>query len=316
MALKVGMALYSVRGQMRIDPIRTIKHVGELGYKYVEAANYNLDIDAFLGFGVSPQDFKAQMDECGIKLINCHVGKFKFWYDENNELMFDMPKVEHLSDDMLRRCSEQHLIAGNDMICYPIMFYPADRDGVLRKCEYLNHLCQVARGCGTQMVYHSHFQEYAFVEDKMILEYLYENTDLLLELDTFWAMRGGQDPIEMLKEFGDKIIFIHQKDFSKKTKIPANIWHTFGKEWGDDRNPPMTRKIVTEREFFVADPPEIFTEIGTGIMPIQEIIHAVNRYTKAEYIILEQDFSTLGDEFKSAKISMENFQKYSGLEWA
>ena len=33
------------------------------------------------------------------------------------------------------------------------------------------------------------------------------------ELDTFWAYRGGADPLDWFAEFGDRYILIHQKDF-------------------------------------------------------------------------------------------------------
>lgn len=58
-----------------------------------------------------------------------------------------------------------------------------------------------------------------------------------------------------------------------------------------------------------------FTEIGSGIMPIQKIIEAANQYTAAEYIILEQDFTRMPTQIDSIARSMEEFHKFSGIEW-
>lgn len=58
-----------------------------------------------------------------------------------------------------------------------------------------------------------------------------------------------------------------------------------------------------------------FTEIGTGIMPIQQIIDAANQYTAAEYIILEQDYTRMESQFASVQKSMEAFRKYTGISW-
>ena len=59
-----------------------------------------------------------------------------------------------------------------------------------------------------------------------------------------------------------------------------------------------------------------FTEIGTGIMPIQSIIDAANEYTDAKYIILEQDATRMPTQIDSIKKSMEGFKKFTGIEWS
>ena len=58
-----------------------------------------------------------------------------------------------------------------------------------------------------------------------------------------------------------------------------------------------------------------FTEIGSGIMPIQDIINAVNEYTDAQYIILEQDATRMPTQIDSIIKSMEGFKKYTGIQW-
>lgn len=58
-----------------------------------------------------------------------------------------------------------------------------------------------------------------------------------------------------------------------------------------------------------------FTEIGSGIMPIQKIIDAANEYTDAKYIILEQDATRMPSQIDSIIKSMEGFKKFTGIEW-
>ena len=50
-------------------------------------------------------------------------------------------------------------------------------------------------------------------------------------------------------------------------------------------------------------------------IPIQKIIDTANAFTKAEYIILEQDFTRLPSQIESITKSMEGFRKYTGIEW-
>ena len=313
--LKVGLALYSVRNEMNRDPLATLDKVGKLGYKYVEAANFALDSDPLLGFNLSAENVKEKLDEFGMKLVSCHIGRVDMYEDASKslEVFKAVPQILKLKDDDIARCSEAHLKVGNDKLICPVLFYPNDRDGILKNCEYLNHISELCKKYGTKFVYHNHYQEFVSIDNKLIFEYLYENTDLLFELDSFWAMRGGENPIDIMKRFGDRIIMVHQKDYSKDTMVPSNIWHTLGPDMKTGKYP---HRSVKEREFFTSDIPETYTEIGTGIMPIQDIINAVNEYTNAKYVLLEQDYSEKYQELESIQISMDKFKSYKGIEWS
>ena len=63
-------------------------------------------------------------------------------------------------------------------------------------------------------------------------------------------------------------------------------------EWNESESDRKRRETVAA---------SAFTEIGTGIMPIQEIIDAANNYTDSKYIILEQDFTQMSSEIESIR---------------
>jgi len=52
--------------------------------------------------------------------------------------------------------------------------------------------------------------------------------------------------------------------------------------------------------------PLCFTEIGTGILPIQSIIDAANRLPRFEYMLLEQDLTQMS-ELDSIRTSKKAF---------
>ena len=65
---EVGLQLYSVREDMKKDPVATVKAVGEMGYDYVETAGYkNGKI-----YGMEPLEFKALVEESGMKVLGAH----------------------------------------------------------------------------------------------------------------------------------------------------------------------------------------------------------------------------------------------------
>lgn len=164
---------------------------------------------------------------------------------------------------------------------------------------------KILSGHGMKFLYHNHYHEFQAINGKPVLYHILENTDpqyVDFEVDTFWAMRGGADPIEVIRHVGDRLRMIHQKDFSKTTDSLVNLWTV------KDPNVP-----IGQDNFGGAHKAEDFCEVGTGIMDIQSTLNAVNE-AGAEYVILEQDFTQL-TQMESIKISMDSFKKYSGIAW-
>ena len=116
-------------------------------------------------------------------------------------------------------------------------------------------------------------------------------------------MRGGQDPIQVMKKLGRRLKLVHQKDYSKTPGKPVDCLAAI----------PDGAVIDMER-FQSVFAPEDFTEIGTGVMDIQRIIDTARELGSVEYIVLEQDCSA-HPEMESIAISLENFRRYSGLIW-
>jgi hypothetical protein len=59
-----------------------------------------------------------------------------------------------------------------------------------------------------------------------------------------------------------------------------------------------------------------FTEIGTGVLPIQSVIDAAGALPALDYLILEQDHTAL-DEIESVRTSREAFaSSITGISWS
>lgn len=312
--VKIGLALYSVRGAMNEDPLGTLRYVSNLGYHYIEAANHRLQKDSFLSFDITTDEFNAFAKENDISLISAHIGKTDMHVGNSVVNITQYPKFYDYTDDDIKHAAEEHLKVGNRRLINAVYFFPNNYDEIMKICDKFQHWSNIAKSCGSKLLYHAHFQEFIRIKDKFVLDYLMENTDMNLELDTFWAMRGGEDPIEMIKHFAKRIELVHQKDFSAFTPIPVNIWDILGRNSKQGVDDP--RFEINAAKFMLAATPEVFTEIGLGIMPIQKIIDAVIEYTDAEYIILEQDYPSYGrTPLESVKLSMETFKKFKGIQW-
>ena len=303
MALKVGIQAYSFRNHMATDSIGTLRDVAKVGYKYVEFANHHAATDDGIGFGVPAVEIKKVLDEMGLKTAGCHVypgiaTTVVTGSETNDDYEEDYRKVDF---DRIFKYQE---ILGNRNISAAMTLF-SGKDDVLRKCEMYNQVGKKCYDNGFVFHYHNHYEIGQHFDGKTVWEILMENTDpnyVKCELDTFWALRGGLDLVEIIKKYGHRINLLHQKDFTKGRTEPIRVF-----DFVDES------KVIDYTSFGEVVKPESFTEIGMGTIDIQSIIDAANNYTTAEYMFLEQDFSTY-DEIESITISMNSFRKYNGVE--
>ena len=282
--MKLGIQLYSVRNSMAKDPTDTLKKVVAVGYKHIEAANHNATEDFGLGFGVSVEEAKAIMNESGSSFLGAHVHPIEMEY---------IPKIAAF-----------YRAIGAKYISVAIDFFK-DIEDVKKKAKHYNNAGIVCSEYGLQLLYHNHFHEFQVMDGETVLDWILEFTDpsfVGIELDTYWCMRSGNDPIEFMKRFGHRVKLIHQKDLPKGHENEMNLLKI-----AEEKKLPLTMESF---ELLVSE--KSFTEIGAGIMDIQYIIDTANEFTAAEYLILEQDYSEL-DEIESVKASYNNLTKYSGI---
>ena len=292
--LKVGLILYSVRQAMAQDTLGTVEAVAKLGYRYIEVCNHNADKDPGCGFGVDAGALKETFDRFGSQVVSAHI--------------------HPLDQCDLKAVLAYNRALGNRNIVNPMAHFDT-YDQLMRQCEDFNRIGKLCREEGMTYLYHNHCHEFRTFGGKPILDWIVENTDpeyLSLELDTFWTMRGGVSPVEQLRHYGSRVKLVHQKDFAWDSLSPINLVGITPEQ--RELAPGETASLrIPEEERPVYN--TAFTEIGTGIMPIQAIIDAANEYTDAEYIILEQDATRMPSELDSVRRSMEGFRKFTGISW-
>lgn len=309
--LKVGLILYSVREEMAKDGIGTVEKVAKLGYKFVETCNHNAIADPGCGFGIPAEQLKETFDKFGTQVISTHI--------------FPLEKAD------LQKVVEYNRIVGNKNIVNPMGQF-STYDDLMKQCEEFNRIGKFLHEEGMNYLYHNHEFEFRTFNGKTIMDHLKDNTDpnyLSFELDTFWAMRAALNPMEVLKSFGKRVKLVHQKDFAWDSLQAINLIgltpedremkpgeivgmngnSSYAKNGGKHVN--MEEAEAEYRRLRQT----AFTEIGNGIMPIQQIIDTANEYTDAEYIILEQDHTRLPSQIDGIIKSMEGFKKFTGIAW-
>jgi sugar phosphate isomerase/epimerase len=288
MAIQLGIQLYSVRDALAADPEGTLHALADLGFTRLEGANHRALTEDGIGFGI-PADFLARiMDERGIEIIGCQI----------NPLDLDrLPAVLEFQQKI-----------GNRRIGCDIEYYPyGDVEYVKRRAAFFNEVGRVAAERDMQFFYHNHYQEFQRFGDATVYELLMEYTDpelVSFELDTYWAFRGGADPVELFRTYPERFILSHQKDFPAGAARPLNM---FDGTVAPDAN--------IDRDLFISlEKPEEFAEVGTGILPIQDVIDAADALPNFAYMLLEQDYAA-GSELDSVRTSRAAFDRYDNVQW-
>ena len=269
MDVRIGLQLYSVRQSLARDPWGTLAQIAEAGFTRLEAANHSARVDPGVGFGVGAAELRDQLRELGLSIVGCHINPLEL--------------------DILPRALDYQAELGNNQIGCDIEFYPyGDRDFVLRRCETFNQVGALAHERGMRFYYHNHFQEFQRFGDQYVYDLIVANTDpelVFFQFDTYWMYRGGQNPIDWMERLADRVILLHQKDFPADAPQPLNLYDGVV---SPTENIDMA--VFEERK-----DTRCFTEIGTGVLPIQDIVDAAAGLPNLDYLFLEQDHTTLSE---------------------
>ncbi|MBD1383603.1 sugar phosphate isomerase/epimerase family protein [Metabacillus arenae] len=279
MSLSIGLQVYSIRNELKKDFWGALKKVAEIGYKNIEFANHAANDDPGVGFYIDAKTLKKGMDDLGLTTISAHV--------------------HPLSLDIIDEVIEYHQTIGNQSIVCGIGYWK-NQDEVLQFSEQLNKFGEKCRKNGMDFYYHNHFMEFQKFNGQYVLETILQNTEkdlVKIEFDTYWAQRGGIDPVQYLKRLGDRCDLIHQKDLTEQA-VPNNIFEIIGED--------CEINMEKLREFSKVD---YFTEVGEGTMDIKAIIDEAQRIGVAKYLILEQDHSSR-NELESIEISFKNLKRF------
>jgi sugar phosphate isomerase/epimerase len=199
----VGLQLYSVRDDMKKDVKTTVEKVGAMGYKFVEAAGFS---DGKF-YGMDPVDFKKLCKTNGLQFLGSHSGQ-------------DLPDDANWDKTMAwwDMCIDAHAAAGVKWIVQPSMGEEAynSLDGLKKYVEYFNVVGEKCKAKGIKFGYHNHSKEFTTVfEGKPIYDWMLELTDpkkVMFEMDLYWTVHGGKDPVDYFNKYPGRFMLWHIKD--------------------------------------------------------------------------------------------------------
>jgi sugar phosphate isomerase/epimerase len=197
-----GLQLYSVRTLLPTDYAGTLKQVGALGYKEVEAAGF---------FNLPVEQVKTAMQAAGLRCVSAHYG---------------LPLLRQHLDEILTFCKTlgvEYVVCSSPMRQQEGAKGPLTLDDWRWSADQFNQVATKVEAAGMKFAYHNHYAEFGAIDGILPYDELLKHTDpakVSFELDCGWVIVGGQDPIHYLKQYPTRIVMLHIKDF-KDNKPPS-----------------------------------------------------------------------------------------------
>lgn len=188
----LGVQLYTVRGPLAEDVPGTLDALAEIGYEEVETAGLH---------GLQPTVFRRLLDERGLKAISGHV------------------PLDALAGEMLEATLDDAEALGYRWLTVPWLGEESrSAEGYRRAAEALEYAGDGASRRGMRVAYHNHDFEFTPLDEadgRSGWDLLLEHTDpdlVDLQMDLFWTVHAGSDPIAWFERYPGRIPMVHAKD--------------------------------------------------------------------------------------------------------
>jgi sugar phosphate isomerase/epimerase len=192
-----GIQLWTLRDVIEGNFKNTIKEVAKMGYTQIESFEGKEGIF----WGMKPTDFKSFLSDNGLRFVSTHCD----W-----------------KTDLARKADEVASIGGKYIIC-PWLGPQKSIDDFKRFTDEFNTAGAICKKAGIKFAYHNHDYSFKELDGQVPQNLMMDGTDADLvdfEMDMYWVVTAGIDPIEYMKKYENRFKLCHIKDRIKNTEEP------------------------------------------------------------------------------------------------
>ncbi len=202
-APQIGLQLYSLRNQLATNVPAAFDEIKSWGITNVElAGTYNLTIE----------QFKEQLDAHGLKPVSAH-----YPYDQFRT------NLDHI-------ISDAQILGIKYVGC---AWIPHNGDFDEKTCReaiaVFNHAGQVLAAHGIKFFSHTHGYEFQPYQDGTLFDLMMRKTNpkyVSFQMDIFWIVHAGQDPVALLNKYGHRWKLMHLKGMRDSTPTGLLTGHS------------------------------------------------------------------------------------------
>lgn len=203
---KIGVQLYTVRDIIGKDPKGTLQKIAQLGYKEVETFGYNQG----KWFGLTASELSVLLKDNGLSSPSGHTllgGVF----------------LKSGWEDSWKKAVEDAAALGQKFIVIPWLAEPDRKpiDNYKKIAEGLSKAALISKQAGLQIAYHNHDFEFADMNGQNGFDILMKETDssmVKIELDLYWAVKAGRNPLDLFAAHPGRFVMWHVKDMDNSDK--------------------------------------------------------------------------------------------------
>lgn len=189
----VGIQLYSLRDDARVDLERTLANIAGIGYKTIEM------LGSMNNFGMPLPRLRQVLDANGLRAVSTHVG--------GNAL------------DDLDRTLDEAATLGHEYVIVASLPIQGQRtlDDYRRWADRFNEAGRQARSRNIWIGFHNHANDHAPIGGAVPYDVLMDRTDpsvTRMQLDTGNTAMASRDPFEYMRKYGTRYWSFHVKDVS------------------------------------------------------------------------------------------------------
>jgi sugar phosphate isomerase/epimerase len=187
---RIGIQLYTVRKLMERDAAGTLAKLAKIGYKEIELAGL---------YGMSAREMRALLDRNQLSAPSGHIG------------------TAEMRGDWERTLADALTLGQSFITCAWIDQAERTAYGYGKIAELFNRSADTARKAGLQFCYHNHDFEFERVGDMIPYNLLLAECDptlVKMEMDIFWLVKGGRDPLEYFSRYPGRFPLVHVKDMN------------------------------------------------------------------------------------------------------
>lgn len=192
----IGLQLYTIRRALAEEFRSTMEQVAAIGYDEVEFAGY---------YGRSPQAVRALLDELGLASPAAHI---------------PLQRIREAPEEVIRTAQA----IGHEYVVCPYLA-EEERTSIADYRRLATELSAFGRRCtdaGLTFAYHNHDFEFAEMDGTRPYDVLLSETDprhVTMEIDLYWVIAAGADPLDYIRQNPDRYPLCHVKDRSAEGEM-------------------------------------------------------------------------------------------------
>ena len=252
----LGLQLYSLRDQFAEDVPGTLDKVRDFGFQYVELAGT---------YGLTPEQFKAELDARGLKAVSGHF------------------PYERYRDDVEGIAKEAKVLGLEYVGCAWVDHEEPFDEATCRKAiAVFNQAGEALAKHGLKFFSHTHGYEFQPHDGGTLFDLMMAETKpefVSYQMDVFWIVHAGQDPVQLFEKYGDRFQLTHLKDMKHSTPTGLLTGHSDASNCvamgtGKIDFPPLLRaaeKAGVKWNFIEDESPSVEQQIPTSLRYLEQV---------------------------------------------